>query len=232
MSELRSQAEADSPGLLRGLQNIALGITEGLPWWLKAPIAHGVGRVVTNNYSGNTVYGTNPSMERLKHLEAWKNAWNDTPAKFLTKQYGEMNDNEITLPLFRQYFDLPYKDPNQVFLKDGNNFKYNEAAHPVKFNDPVARVIFGMRQARQDKENWLNKFSPDLRKYVEQTDPWVASNLINGQYIPGQPDRWDFDLHANERPAPTQPYSSNNFVREWLEKLTGERNAAVVNTNY
>lgn len=185
----------------RGLQDFTINTLQSLPEPIKNPIRQTVGRVATNVISSPT-YG-----EHQEAIDAFRpqniistlgNIIKDRPA--VPQNDFRMSANR---PLFREYFNLPPQDTNNVFLKQGKDYRINPNT-----TDPQGQATLHQFQF-PDAEGTYSRGSPDIPTRAR-------NNSISGDYIPGQPDPYDFNLHSNEMPAKGMPYSFEGFARTAL----------------
>jgi hypothetical protein len=187
----------------RGLQDLSIEALQNLPEWLKAPIRHGVGRVATNVVDP---FGYN-DMERGKSkLEQTAELFSprELPRTLLSilqdrsairqEDTGEEADageaERARRPLFREYFDLPTQDVDNVYTHQGKSYRIN----PETKNEVALHV--------------LNQFSNPNRMVQTPAGEFPVgalgpggidrTNMLSRFYRPGQPDPWDFAPHPEE----------------------------------
>lgn len=183
---------------LRFEQDLSVKLLKSLPEFIKKPLRQGVGRVLTNvidPLSGNQSYynvGQDSTIEKgtfsSNIINTVKSIIQDKPAYKSRSGYGDTSGAERSL--FREYFDLEPQDKNNIFIKDGKNYSIN----------PETRDYDALRTLQEFKRK---------DKYSQGYAPIVA------RYIPGQPDKYDFNLHQSEldeykgKPLPLAYYGRN-----------------------
>lgn len=139
----------------------------------------------------------------------------DTSPK--TKEHQE-NTDALRHELWRKYWNMPAENPNLWIRGDNNQMSLNPSA-------PEARSAIEEYQ-NGGRSMYIGK---DPQLTARHFRPGVSSPT--GHFIPGQPDPWNFDLHANEIPSKDDPYGPVKFIRALMEKFSGQ-NTPIVNTVY
>ena len=171
--------------IIRQMQELFLSGARGLPEGIKKPVRRAVGRVATNVIDPFG-YGEDVGVDRLAEAAALfapkelprtlSKIYQDQPAVRQVDQ-EEAGDMEALArarrPLFREYFDLPTQDVDQVYTQHGKNFRINPQTQNV------------------DAQHVLKQF--------QAGDPGEPrTNILSRNYVPGQPDPWDFAPHPEE----------------------------------
>lgn len=186
----------------RKVQDLSIEALQNLPEWLKSPIRHGVGRVATNvidPFGYDPESGTEGSkIEQTGRLFSPRNLphtlssiLHDRPAFNPTDDPTADPEIEIAAekarrPLFREYFDLPTQDEDNVFIKRGKNFRIN----PETKNTTAQHVLKQFSGPMYRPDRFTDKDETSLE--VGDVPGQPRTNMLSRNYFPEQPDPWDF----------------------------------------
>lgn len=205
---------------IRGAQDISISAVKNIPEPIKRPIRQATGRVLSNiieplGYEGAESGNANKAQEMAK-LFSRQNIGHtlasiarDQPAYPAEDPANRMPYADAALragrPLLREYFDLPPQDTENMYIRQGKNYRINPAT-----TNPVA-----LDQLQEYKKGAL---SPDKFHY----------GYLGGAFKPGYPDPWNFDLSPKEvEEAKGRPYNVQEFGRSMMEAVG---NPAVLQT--
>lgn len=197
-----SAAYLSRPENVRGLQDATIAGVHAVPEWLRNLIAPAVGRVVTNIVP--------PVTEG--YYDSFANrggpAGMSGYAKAVIRDEPAYDKYPELTPLWRQYWGMSPRDSEHVYNIHGRDFAFNP------------QNTWGDREIQSIKLNSLLA-----------TPEHPPKNPVLGGFVPGQPDKWNFDIHHNEIPPTGQPYGRMTMLRQLAEAFTGQ-NAASVQTRY
>jgi hypothetical protein len=164
------------------------------------PLRRAVGRVVTNVVAP---LGYSNKLDELKNtikaqpMSALKSVWNDRPMAF---DRGSESDKVFTVDR-----DVPYR---QMF-----GLKPRAWAEPHISRPDGTLQLSARRSAELENDIKNQTYLSSPQHYYHHT----LGNVNVRQENPGEVsyrDRWDFGLHANEKPD-----TPENLLRYWMEKF-------------
>lgn len=231
LSVLRSLQEASGIGpesvkkAARGAQDLTISAVQNLPEPFKKPVRQAVGRVATNviypvgydegTGAGNKVEQTMKAFSPSELSHTIRSIVKDQPN--YTPDYYAVSQIAARRPLFREYFDLPPQDTEDVFLKKGKSYRIN----PDSKNEVAKETMEGFAADQNALAGGVsypyNKPTPEQRASFLSRP---RNNFISGNYFIGKPDPWNFDLSPKEiEAARGRPLKVGEFVRSMFEAL-------------